>query len=697
MAGIDFEGLNVQSAMLGGSISEGQTFFSPLQKLALDSRVAWRYENAERRLRFGRVANSAVDGLEQRVEKFEAALAAFAWPKENSFNRARLVVPTLDSEDSAEDPTTKVDASIQSEEEATRYYKYFSRGRERGADTGLDGDSYSFAVTVGGETEEATVDIESGADWEDIVTQVADAINSLNLAIQAEVIHQNAPGQMLEGLNKTGSILAVTVNPAYEAQDVSFANTDGHLLNALDLTATDLPILPATKTMYNIDIASRARPTTIQSGVFNPVETTTLDAGTHRFSYSIGGVSDTVSVYIEDGQTWEDVLSSVASEINASSSKMYAEVKEGVRPSSLADDPLLAKGQYIELTLASPKLGERLTLGEYGGPVLADVDGFYNPTSVLPNWVTGGERYIASATANGWVKDRIYEYDGAAWNETTPAAYNSVTNADDGLDYFYDGTSWSTTPSGTLLEDLGMTGVAYSGSDASITVNGGRPVASETGAFTVDKGRVRIDVKESFGDDLPLSVVDGFSQVEEQFADVVTAYNDLRTYLLSHQDLFEDGFAEKWRAPYESRKDDLAAFGVEEVTGKKLLGVDADAFWQRILSNPDEAKATLAGAFGLVRDWQQTSYKLRSPSLHDRLVPESALEDTGPPVAEEFDLKKRATLQQVLSSLATVPEASTNPYLEATGILQDIVEAKRSSLSQTPPELGSGGILDADG
>jgi hypothetical protein len=43
----------------------------------------------------------------------------------------------------------------------------------------------------------------------------------------------------------------------------------------------------------------------------------------------------------------------------------------------------------------------------------------YDPTGGLPSPITG-ERYISYATANGWTKDYIYQWNGSSWDETIP-------------------------------------------------------------------------------------------------------------------------------------------------------------------------------------------------------------------------------------------------------------------------------------
>jgi hypothetical protein len=70
------------------------------------------------------------------------------------------------------------------------------------------------------------------------------------------------------------------------------------------------------------------------------------------------------------------------------------------------------------------------------------VTNFYDPTTALPSAPTTGDRYIASATGNGWTINRIYEYNGSGWDETVNANDMQVTVTDRSAQYWFDGTSW---------------------------------------------------------------------------------------------------------------------------------------------------------------------------------------------------------------------------------------------------------------
>lgn len=63
----------------------------------------------------------------------------------------------------------------------------------------------------------------------------------------------------------------------------------------------------------------------------------------------------------------------------------------------------------------------------------------YNPTGGLPGTPTTGDRYIATATANGWTIHHVYEYTGAAWADTTPNEGFCTRVEDEDINYVYNG------------------------------------------------------------------------------------------------------------------------------------------------------------------------------------------------------------------------------------------------------------------
>lgn len=685
MAGIEFKGLNAEFTTR--PLSTGKRIDAPaLEKAAFDSRVAWRYDNAERRGRYQRLGNVVLDALDRKIANLETAAANFDWPVSGSTAfGARLVTPS--NADAA--LAGKLSTDIRAGDDVQRYYKFFSRGRPGHRETDLGGSTYSFTVTHGGTSQELSVTLADGADWGEVLTATASAVNASSLPVQAEVIEQTGSYQDLPFLPRTGEFLVITVDPAYADQDVSMADTEGHLLLNLELDETSVPVTPATQKRHHVSRFSRADASAYTSAQLNPVADHGLTAGVHKLAFTVAGVTDTVSVSVTDDMDNEDLLIRAANAINSTSSALSATVREGTMSSGELD-PTDQRSVYLEVTLAAPKRGERLRLAEYGGPWLDDVDGFHDPSSGLPNWVTGGERYIATTTANGWTANNVYEYDGSAWTETAVVADNAAYSANDGADYFFDGTDWSATASGTLLDTLGLTATAHPGADATATIDG-RERTSETGVFALDQGRVTATVEAVSGAGAPFSVVEAFDEVRERFSDVVYAYNDLRTYILSNNDLFEAGFADTWAEPVGDLGTELDWMGASTTPDTATLWVDNDAFWSALGQDPDRAKAALYDApDGLVPRLAAVSADNRTPSLEDRLIEPTLVADVGPSVARETALRERSTLQQVIDAATDTPAPAKDPYLENSGLLDRIIDAKREALAAlASPDGGS--------
>ena len=66
----------------------------------------------------------------------------------------------------------------------------------------------------------------------------------------------------------------------------------------------------------------------------------------------------------------------------------------------------------------------------------------WNPTGGLPAAPNIGDRYIATATANGWTNTRIYRWSGAAWTAKVPAANTDVYLSQDGVYLIFESGVW---------------------------------------------------------------------------------------------------------------------------------------------------------------------------------------------------------------------------------------------------------------
>jgi hypothetical protein len=78
----------------------------------------------------------------------------------------------------------------------------------------------------------------------------------------------------------------------------------------------------------------------------------------------------------------------------------------------------------------------------------------YDPTGGLPGTPSSGDRYIATATANGWTIHHIYEYNGATWDDITPNEGFWLWVEDEDMYYAFNGTSWVSMPSITTHANL---------------------------------------------------------------------------------------------------------------------------------------------------------------------------------------------------------------------------------------------------
>ena len=66
----------------------------------------------------------------------------------------------------------------------------------------------------------------------------------------------------------------------------------------------------------------------------------------------------------------------------------------------------------------------------------------YDPTSSTPSSPSTGDRYISTATANGWTANNIYEWNGSTWDATTVSEGMATWVEDENIIYVYNGTAW---------------------------------------------------------------------------------------------------------------------------------------------------------------------------------------------------------------------------------------------------------------
>jgi hypothetical protein len=110
----------------------------------------------------------------------------------------------------------------------------------------------------------------------------------------------------------------------------------------------------------------------------------------------------------------------------ASGTRAFTGVVSGVTPT--ADAHLATKG-YVD-TVAQGIDWQDSVLDRF------------DPTSGLPGTPAQGARYIATATANSWTTNYIYEYEGSTWEETIPNEGFAAWVEDENIVYVFNGTAW---------------------------------------------------------------------------------------------------------------------------------------------------------------------------------------------------------------------------------------------------------------
>ncbi len=668
---------------------------SVVAKLYAASAWAYRADNAQRRSRYQRLLTPLVSSLADNLGTLSTALGRFQWPANDSplsFGRLAVVDSGLD---------TSASAAVLAAGTAPRQEKFLSLARAASASTTLadpDADAaYAFTLTQGGQSRTVSVTVPAGADWEGVLTATADAINATDLPVQASVVYQAYAGQKLPGVNKSGTFLDISVNPAHPGQDVTVADASGHLASTLDLTATEAAATPAPPARYDLRIASLAKPASLATSVMDFRADSGLSAGEYKLKYDLGDTSGTVTVNLDDNMTWDQVLRRTADAINSSTGLLAAEVKDAPRVSGLTrSDAYWTDGKYLEVSLASPKLGQRLSLTEYGGPWLDPVDDFFNPTGALPQNPSPGDSYIASATANGWTAGRIYQYNGSTWDATTPTADNALTLRADNADYFYNGLSWSTTADGSLLANLDFQPTANPGSDATIQVNG-RAMDSETGVFSLDQGRVNLAVSGTTGTPMAVTVKQAAGEMASRMADIVDSYNSLSALLLRNADLLDSSLPAGFRDPVSGLGPALANLGLDATSDATTLSFDSTAFTNSLARDPATAKSLLLDpASGLLTRWARATDAARNHGVAKSLLPPTLFADLGPPPAEQLRLEESGRLLDVVES-AVSSTAKLPDLLDTASALSGLAAAKHAALASPLLPEGAARLLKLEG
>lgn len=167
--------------------------------------------------------------------------------------------------------------------------------------------------------------------------------------------------------------------------------------------------------------------------------------GSRGFTGTVSGIDPTESYHLTTKQYIDTELATISGGI----------VQDHGGLTGLGDDDhtqyILVDGSRAFTSTVggvTPTADEHLTTKQYVDGLVQGVDwqdsvlSIYDPTSGVPTASGVGDRYIASATANGWTDNNIYEWDGTQWVETVSNEGFASWVEDEDIQYVYNGTDW---------------------------------------------------------------------------------------------------------------------------------------------------------------------------------------------------------------------------------------------------------------
>jgi len=205
------------------------------------------------------------------------------------------------------------------------------------------------------------------------------------------------------------------------------------------------------------------------------------------------------------------------------------------------------------------------------------------------------------------------------------------------------------TDGGTgALASLGVSGRESPGRDGGLVVNE-REMVSENNTFSLDQGRVLLELESTFGDTLPLSVVSGMEETEKGWGRVTDAWNSLARYLRNNQDVLSASLGAALEAPLAGQASNLRWLGVSGAGRSGQLWTNADTFWGSLYADTERSRATLWDApGGVVPAWQAAVSGVRAAGLESWLARRAGFEDYRPALTSEFQLEQKHRLVKLL-------------------------------------------------
>lgn len=664
--------------------------------------VLSRAEDAENRSLRRNWSNQTIQGLDRKLSEFENALSAFAWPASPPpWGESRMVT-------GAQDARGKISGTVRPTDQSSPEVKIVSGGFNAQAETDIAAGTYTFGLTLGGETETLSVEVGANDTWGDVLSGVRDAVNRAPIAARADVVYQNAAFQLNPDMAGTGSVLALSVNPNRTSQDLQVSDVSGSLLSSLRLAAARNPIGPASEREYTVTGLQKALPTYFSSTPVDPRAATTLSTGRHDLAYTVGtggnaeqpgtyiskaydpaqattvaagtysftskydGETRSHSVTIGSGWTWGDVLNAVGGELNAQPAWAVTASPTLSAPSTSYTQPgVSASVEYWPIPTGQQGVttdGRSLSVrgDKADGFALTDTSGGLLTALGLTTRLDGTPVSFNVSAGDTW-RD-AYNSAATALNgsQTHFSARVEATRIPStvtpGQDLWHQGAYLSIIQSGQrigervnltdgrtgALATMGVIGNQRPGQDGKIVVNG-REQVSENNTFSQDRGRVLLTLEDTFGEALPLSVTSGMDQVQKSWSAITDAWNGLAKYLRSNADLLDHSLGAKLEAPLAAQAGNLRWLGVSSMGKSGQLWTNLDTFWSSLAADAQRSRATLWDSpAGLVPAWKQAVTDVRAGGLDGWLKPESAFDSLRPNLTSEFQLEQKHRLVKLL-------------------------------------------------
>lgn len=554
--------------------------------------------------------------LDSNISHLESAINTFSWSADYTLPSHRTSARVAPSLDDALTVETLDSGSTDNRNEQT--YRLVSKPLDLGSDHGLRPGLHLLALRFGEASKRVTVSVtQDDISLRDVVTKLQQAIDRQSLPVNTELVTQSAPQTRIANVFRTGTMLALTVSPGNGGDELS-VNPSTDLARALDFSAVPQSTLTAQAGSFSAQPLGTFAPSTRVSFTYDRNEQAKFIPGTYAITAKLNDMETDLSVTIPQDATHEDVLKAVGRALNMSPSGASASLVVRDRPVYLgsaeaphAVDPLLAEGIYLRVTATEPKLGQRLQLtdnvAQSSEPsyvvAIADMD---SEPGLLQTH-KAGEQFIALNEGGTYdyhgnhvalTRNYIHFYDGQTWTSRAPEEdevvrvrnTRAVGGAGEGTRYVYNGEEWQPF----LVEALGLDGSARPGQDARLELRG-KVLASETATFETDGGRVLLSVSDTAAPAATVSVTATLDAVEDGLKEIVSAYNDLRSFMNNNRSALLPELFQSLDAPVDAYRDGLSALGLRESSSTGQLWIQGDTLDEALLLRPRDSRSTLLG------------------------------------------------------------------------------------------------------